>query len=78
MDDEREWNGKDLPIDAGELGEIRGVEEECPGVYFVAVGPEAEPGGFQVLEGYYLVLDGAPISQEAREYGTPLRNAHVW
>ena len=77
MDDGRLWGREGLPIDADELGEIRGVESECPGVYFVAVGPEAEPGGFQALEGYYQALDGVPISQEALKYGTPLRNGQA-
>ena len=64
----------DLPIDVGELGELRNAELECPGVYFVIVETEIELNGIPVLEGYYVVLDGAPISREAREYGTQLRN----
>ena len=74
MDDRRASGREDLPIDVGELGELRSAELECPGVYFVIVETEIELNGIPVLEGYYVVLDGAPISREARAYGTPLRN----
>ena len=74
MDDGRASSREDLPIDVGELGELRNVELECPGVYFVIVETEIELNGIPVVEGYYVVLDGAPISREAKAYGTPLQN----
>ena len=62
----------DLPVDVSELGELCSAELECPGVYYLAVKPETDRCPFPME--YYLVLDGAPISKEAREYGTPLGN----
>ena len=57
---------------ADELGEISRWEKECPGVYYLNILPESEDALF--CAEYYLVLDNAPISKEAREYGTPLKN----
>ena len=41
-------------------------------MYYLAVRPEGDHGLFPME--YYLVLDDAPISKEAKEYGTPLEN----
>ena len=41
-------------------------------MYHLAVRPETDHCPFPME--YYLVLDGAPISKEAREYGPPLGN----
>lgn len=57
---------------AHELGEIHRWEEECPGVYYLAVLPDA--GG---AEEYYIVTEDAPISREARAMGRPLDGAHA-
>ena len=57
---------------ADELGEISRWEKECPGVYYLSILPESEDTPF--CSEYYLVLDNAPISIEARGYGTPLEN----
>lgn len=57
---------------AHELGEISHWKEECPGVYYLSILPESE--GTLFCAEYYLVLDSAPISKEAREYGLPLEN----
>lgn len=51
-----------------ELGKIQQWEEECPGVYYLAVLPDDKS-----VEEYYLVLENAPISQEARSMGRPLQ-----
>lgn len=55
---------------AHDLGEIYRWEEECPGVYYLAVIPNAE-----TAEEYYIVLEDAPISQEARAMGRPLKSS---
>lgn len=55
---------------AHDLGEIYRCEEECPGVYYLAVIPNAESA-----EEYYIVLEDAPISQEARAMGKPLKSS---
>ena len=57
---------------AHELGEISSWKEECPGVYYLSILPESEEVLF--CAEYYLVLDKAPISKEARRYGIPLEN----
>ena len=54
----------DLPVDVSELGELQRVELECPGVYYLAVKLETDRCPFPME--YYLVLDGAPISKEAK------------
>ena len=72
MDDERSLSEEDLPVDVSELGKLRSAELECPGVYYLAVKPVTDHCPFPME--YYLVLDSAPISKEAREYGTPLEN----
>lgn len=59
-----------LDLLAQELGEIHRWEEECPGVYYLAVIPNAE-----IAEEYYIVLEDAPISQEARAMGRPLKSS---
>ena len=75
MDKENLFGEPDIPVDVSELGILRNVELECPGVYSVIVETEIDLNGIPVLEGYYLVLDGTPISQEARKYGMPLQNS---
>ena len=50
-----------------ELGKILQWEEECPGVYYIGVLPDGGTG-----QEYYLVLENAPISQEARTMGRRL------
>ena len=72
MDDEKLFGEVDLPIDVSELGELQRVELECPGVYYLAV--NAEAGYCPLPMEYYLVLDRAPVPNEARRYGTPLEN----
>lgn len=59
-----------LDLLACELGEIYRWEEECPGVYYLAVLLDAANA-----EEYYIVLEDAPISQEARAMGRPLQSA---
>lgn len=61
-----------LDLLARELGEIYRWEEECPGVYYLAVLLDAANA-----EEYYIVLGDAPISQEARAMGRPLQSAPV-
>lgn len=61
-----------LDMLANELGEISHWKEECPGVYYLSFLPESE--GALFCAEYYLVLDNAPISKEARGYGQPLEN----
>lgn len=61
-----------LKLLAQELGEIHRWEEECPGVYYLAALSDTE-----IADEYYIVLDNAPISQEARALGRPLKCAHV-
>lgn len=55
-----------------ELGEIHHLEEECPSVYYLAVLPDTANA-----EEYYIVLEDAPISQEVRAMGRPLKRAPV-
>ena len=57
-----------LPVDVSELGELVSAELECPGVYYLAVKLETDRCPFPME--YYLVLDSAPISKEAKGYGT--------
>lgn len=59
-----------LDLLAYELGEIHRWEEECPGVYYLAAIPDADDP-----EEYYIVLENAPISQEARAIGRPLKSS---
>lgn len=66
MDDEL------LDLLACELGEIHHWEEECPSVYYLAVLPDTANA-----EEYYIVLEDAPISQEVRAMGRPLKRAPV-
>lgn len=62
----------ELPVNVSELGEIKAVEAECPGVYYISA---LRDGSFNpILEEYYIVLDNAPISPEARQYGIPLNS----
>lgn len=61
----------DLPVDVSELGEVKTVTEECPGVYYLAAQPE-DSCSFLPDE-YYIVLENAPISKDARKYGVPLK-----
>lgn len=61
-----------LDLLAYELGEIYHWEEECPGVYYIAVLLDDANA-----EEYYIVLENAPISQEVRAMGRPLQSAPV-
>ena len=70
MDDERSLSEENLPVDVSELGELCSAELECPGVYHLAM--RSETGCSLFPTEFYLVLDGAPISKEAKKYGTPL------
>lgn len=72
MDNENILGATGLPVDVSELGELCSADLECPGVYHLAVRPEADESMFPIE--YYLVLDNTPISKEARGYGTPLEN----
>ena len=72
MDSKKPFDGGKLPVDVSELGELCSSELECLGVYHLAVKPETDYSLFPTE--YYLVLDSAPISKEARGYGTPLEN----
>ena len=55
---------------AQELGPIVECEEQCPGVYYLAVEPR--DGESRFATEFYLVFDNAPISQEVRAMGTAL------
>ena len=73
MDEDRLLDETNLPVDVSELGELVSAELECPGVYYLAVKLETDRFPFPME--YYLVLDGAPISKEAKGYGIPLENS---
>ena len=73
MDEDRLLDEINLPVDVSELGELVSAELECPGVYYLAVKLETDRCPFPME--YYLVLDGAPISKEAKGYGTSLENS---
>ena len=73
MDLKKPFDGEKPPVDVSELGELCSAELECPRVYHLAVKPETDHCPFPME--YYLVLDGAPISKEAKRYGTPLENS---
>ena len=70
MDGKGLLSGENLPVDVSGLGELFSAELECPGVYHLAVKSEGNHNLFPTE--YYLVLDNAPISKEARGYGTRL------
>lgn len=53
-----------------ELGEVADWEELCPGVY--SLGMRLNPDSAYACGEFYLVLEEAPISQEARALGKPL------
>lgn len=72
MDSKKSFDREKLPVDVSELGELCSSELECPDVYHLTVKPETGHSPFPME--YYLVLDGAPISREAKAYGTPLEN----
>ena len=72
MDNENMLGAAELPADVSELGELCSAELECPCVYYLVVRPETDHCPYPME--YYLVLDGAPISKDAREYGAPLEN----
>ena len=61
-----------LDLLAQELGEIHRWEEECPGVYYLSILPTIEEGGE-----YYAILEGAPITQEARAIGRKLGDTSI-
>ena len=65
-------NKETLDLLAHELGEIYHWEEECPGVYYLSILTTIEEGGE-----YYAVLEGAPITQEARAIGRRLKDVPV-
>ena len=68
-------NKEDLPVDVSELGELQAVEQECPGVYYFAVKSEDSEDSLDLFpREYYLVMENAPISKEARSYGKPFQN----
>lgn len=52
-----------------ELGEIVDWEELCHGVYYLTI--RSDPESEYPWSEYYLVLDNAPISQDARALGRP-------
>lgn len=60
-----------LTILQNELGEVSDWEELCPGAYYLSISPD--PDGKYSCGEFYLVLDSAPISQEARALGKPLQ-----
>ncbi len=69
MDREKTWM---MPFELGNevkgLGEIRKIEQEGPGIYYVCVKLNLERGNE-----YYVVARSSPIiSAEAKEYGIPL------
>ena len=66
MDDEL------LDLLARELGEAHYWEQECPGVYYLSIRPTIRNGGE-----FYVVLENAPISQEARAMGRQLAGGPV-
>ena len=72
MDERAFPNKDDLPVDVSELGELQAVEQECPGVYYLAVKSEDSLDLFS--REYYLVMENAPISKEARSNGKPFQN----
>ena len=72
MDERKLPNMEDLPVDVNELGELTSAKQECPGVYYLAMKAE-DPLGLLPRE-YYLVLESAPISSEARSYGKPFQD----
>ena len=72
MDEGKLPNNENLPIDVSELGELQSAKQECPGVYYFVMKPEDQFGLFS--KEYYLVLENAPISSEARRYGKPFQN----
>ena len=53
-----------------EIGRVQDWEELCPGVYYLNIHPD--PDGKYSCGEFYLVLDSAPISQEARALGRPI------
>ena len=53
-----------------EIGHIQDWDELCPGVYYLNIQPD--PDSKYSCGEFYLVLDSAPISQEARALGRPL------
>ena len=72
MDEKRIPTESDLPVDVSELGELQAVEQECPGVYYLVIKAEDQYG--LISREYYMVLENAPISSEARSYGKPFQN----
>lgn len=56
-----------------ELGDVIDWEELCPGVY--SLGIRLNPDNEYSCGEFYLVLEGAPISREARALGRPLQGA---
>ena len=72
MDKGKLPNEENLPVDVSELGELKSAKQECPGVYYLRMKAEDSLG--LLPREYYLVLENAPISEEARNYGKPLQN----
>lgn len=58
-----------------ELGQILDWEELCPGVYYIGIRPD--PDSEYPWSEYYMVLDGAPITQTARALGKSLAKTSV-
>lgn len=57
-----------FPYDLDELGEVVAAEQECPGVYYVAV----NQGGSFAAEFYIVERGTEAISDKAKAYGKPL------
>ena len=72
MAEEKIPTEESLPVDVSELGELQSAEQECPGVYYLVMKAEDRFG--MLPKEYYLVLEDAPISSEARSYGKPFQN----
>ena len=70
--DKNQFYDRELPVDISELGRLREVDKKCHGVYYCAVIPDEDAS---IIEEYYIVLDDAPITAEARRYGIPLKNS---
>lgn len=58
---------------SSELGHVIGQEELCPGVYYLTI--LDYPKSKDACNEYYVVLEGAPISQEARALGNALKGS---
>lgn len=64
-----------LNLLAHELGPVVDWEEQCPGVYYLAVESSDK---FHLGKEFYIVFEDAPISQEARAMGERLDGVPAW